>query len=96
MRDRIFFAAGVFDVRAQQLGVEQVGDAQAAASHFVFVGGADATRGGADFYASGSVLRAQFHHAMVGQDDLGAVGDEKVAIDLHSSGAQRGNFFQER
>ena len=33
---------------------------------------------------------------MVGQDDLRAVGDEKIAVDLDSGGAQGAGFFQER
>ena len=37
MRNRVFLAARILDVRAQQLRVEQVGDAQSAASHLVFV-----------------------------------------------------------
>ena len=42
VRDHIFFAAGVLDVRAQQRPIEQIGDAQSAASHFVFISGPNA------------------------------------------------------
>jgi len=40
--DHVLFADCILDVRAQKRGVEQVGDPQAASSHLVFVGGADA------------------------------------------------------
>ena len=80
VRDRVLLAAGVLDVGLEQLEVEQVGDAQAAAAHLVLVGGADAARGGADLHASGGVLRRQLDHAVVGQDDVGAVADEEVAV----------------
>ena len=88
VRDHVLFAAGVFDVRFEQLQIEQVGHAQAAASHFVFVSGADAARSGANLHASGSILGSQFDHAMVGQDHVGAIADEKVAIDLYAGFAQ--------
>ena len=32
---------------------------------------------------------------MVGKDDVGPVGDEKMPVDLHARFAQRANFFQE-
>ena len=95
VRDGIFFAAGILDMGTQQRSVEEIGDAKAPASHFVFVGGADAARSGADFYAAWSVFRAELHHAVVGQNDLCAVGDEEVAIDFYSRGAEGGDFFQE-
>ena len=58
--------------------VEQVGDAESAAGHFVFVGGADAARGGADLDAAGGVFGAQLDHAVVGKDDVRAVADEEI------------------
>ena len=94
MRDRVFFAACVLDVRAQQLRVEQVGDSQAAASHFVFVGRADAARSGADLDAARSVFRPQFHHAMVGKNHLRAIRNKEVAVDFHARGAQGRDFLQ--
>ena len=79
--DGVLLVAGVLDVRAEERGVEQVDDAQAAAMHLVLVGRADAAAGGADLRAAGSVLGGELDHAVVGQDDLGAVGDEELAID---------------
>ena len=96
VRDHVFFADGIFDVFLEKLQVEKIGNAQAAAAHFVFVGGADAARGGADLYAAGRILRGQFDHAVVGQDYVGAIRDEKTAVHLDASCAQRVHFFQER
>ena len=79
--DGVLLVAGVVDVRAQERGVEQVDDAEAVAVHLVFVGGADAAAGGADLCAAGGVLGGELDHAVVGQDDLGAVGDEELAVD---------------
>ena len=55
----------VLDVLLQQLQVEQVDDAQSAASHLVLVGRTDPARGGADLHSSGSIFRRQFDHAVV-------------------------------
>ena len=80
--DGVLLVAGVVDVRAQERGVEQVDDAEAVAVDLVLVGGADAAAGGADLGAAGGGLGGELDHAVVGQDDLGAVGDEElVAVD---------------
>src|SRR6185437_3528973 len=81
LRDGVLLIAGVVDVRAQQCGVEQVNDAEPAAVHLVLVGGADAAAGGADLRAAGGVLGGELDHAVVGQDDLRAIGDEELAVD---------------
>ena len=94
--DGVLFLAGVVDMLLQQCLVEQVGDAEAAARHFVLIGGADAARGGADLFASGGVFGAELDHAVVGKDDVGAVADEEIggctlvsgAPNLQSGGAQ--------
>jgi hypothetical protein len=91
-----FSCAGVFDVGLEEVGVEQVDDAQAAARHLVFIGGADAAAGGADLLTAGRVFGGELDHAVVGQDDLGAVGDEELAIDRDAEVAELGNFFEER
>ena len=54
---------------------------------FVFVGGADAARGGADLDASGGVFSAELDHAVVGKDDVGAVADEEIGGGATVSGA---------
>ena len=79
--DGVLLVAGVVDVSAEERGVEQVDDAEAVAVHLVFVGRADAAAGGADLRAAGGVLGGELDHAVVGQDDLGAVGDEELAVD---------------
>ena len=80
--DGVLLVAGVVDVRAQQRGVEQVDDAEAVAVDLVLVGGADAAAGGADGLAAGRGFGGELDHAVVGQDDLRAVGDEEVAVDF--------------
>ena len=76
-------------VRAQQ-----VDDAQAAARHLVFIRGADAAAGGADALAPGRAFGGQLDHAVIGQNHLGAIGDEELLIDLDAQAAQLGDFLQ--
>ena len=76
-------------------GVQQVDDAQAAAGHLVFVGRADAPAGGADLLAAGRALGGQLDHAVVGQNHLGAIGDEELPIDVDAELAQLGDFLEE-
>ena len=80
LRDGVLFVAGIVDVGAEQVRVEEVDDTQAAAVHLVFVGGADAAAGGSDLGAARGVFGGELDHAVVGQDDLGAVGDEELAV----------------
>ena len=80
VRDGVLLVAGVVDVGAKQAGVQQVGDAQAVAMDLVLVGGADAPAGGADGGAAGRGFGGQLDHAVVGQDHLGAVRDEQLAV----------------
>ena len=94
MCDHVFFAHRILNVLFQQLQIQQVGNAQAASPHLVFVGRTDSTRSGADLDASGSVLRRKFDHAMVRKNHLGAVRDEKIPVDLHTRLAQRAHFFK--
>ena len=49
--------------------------------HLVFVGWTDATAGGADLRSTWGVFRCQFNHAVIGEDDLCAVRDEKLPVD---------------
>ena len=93
--DGVLLRAGGFDVGLEQVGAQQVDDAQAAARHLVFVGGADAAAGGADLLAAGRALSGQLDHAVVGQDDLGAVGDEELLVDCDAELAQLGHFAEE-
>ena len=95
MGDGVLLVAGGFDVGLEQAGSQQVDDAQAAARHLVFVGGADAAAGGADLLAARRALGGQFDHAVIGQDDLGAIGDEELAVDIDAEVAQLGDFLEE-
>ena len=53
--------------------------------HFVFVGRPNAATRGSDFGPTGSVLGGEFDHAVVGQDDLGSVGNEELTVDRQES-----------
>ena len=90
--DGVLLVAGVVDVGAEERGVEQVDDAQAVAMHLVLVGGADAAAGGADGLAAGRGLGGKLDHAVIGQDDLGAVGDEKLAVRASCKAGNAGVF----
>ena len=94
VRDHVFFAAGIFDVRSEQLEIQQVCHPQSTAAHLVFISGTDATGCGADFYAAGRVLGSQFNHPVVGENYMGAVADEDAAIHFYARFTQAADFFQ--
>ena len=93
--DGVLLVAGVFDVGLEQVGVEQIDDAEAVAGHLVFVGGADAAAGGADLLAAGRAFGGELDHAVVFEDDLRAVGDEELAVDVDAEVAQLADFLEE-
>ena len=95
MGDLVLFVAGGFDVGPEQVGAQQVDDAQAAARHLVFVGRADAAAGGADLLAARGALGGQLDHAVIGKDDLGAVRDLELAVDIDAELANAGDFLEE-
>ena len=51
--------------------------------------------GGADGLAAGSGFGRELDHAVVGQDDRGAVGDEEVAVDFDAGVAEFLDFAEE-
>jgi len=57
--DGVLLVAGVFDVRLEQVRVEQIDDAEAVAGHLVFVSGSDAAAGGTDLLAAGGAFRGE-------------------------------------
>ena len=103
VRDCVFFLAGVLDVLLKQLLIEQVGNAQPATSHLVFIGRPDAARGGSNLHPSGSVFARQLHHAMVGKNDMRPVAHEQIglracagALDADTRRAQGLDFLHQR
>ena len=66
-------------LRAEELGIEEVGDADAAAGGLVLVAGTDAARGGADGDLALAAFGHLLHHAMGGKEHVGAVADEEIA-----------------
>ncbi len=79
----------------EEFGAKKVDDAQTAAGHLVFVGGADAAAGGADLLAAGRAFRGQFDHAVIRQDDLGAIGDVELLVDGDAEVAELCDFLEE-
>ena len=96
MGDGVLLRAGRLNVRLEQRGMEQIDYAQAAARHLVFVGRPDASAGGADLLAPRRAFRGQLDHAVVGQNDLRAVGDEEIAVDFDAQLANAADFAEER
>jgi len=96
MRDCVLLRAGRLNVRLEQGGMQQIHDAEAAAGHLVLVGRPDATAGGADLLAPRRAFRGQLDHAVVGQNDLRAVGDEEIAVDLDAQLANAADLAEER
>ncbi len=86
--DGVFLVAGVLYVRAKDGGVEHVNHAETAACGLVFVGGADAARGGANLHAAGGVLCGELDHAVVGQDDVSAIGEKEARADVNAEREQ--------
>ncbi len=83
-------------MRLEQAGVEQIDDAEAVAGHLAFIGGADAAAGGTDFSTAGGAFGGELDHAVVFEDDLGAIsGDEDLLVDVDAEVAQLADFAQE-
>src|SRR5581483_10233905 len=81
---------------SEQVEIEQIDHAQSAATGFVFIGRTDAARGRADFHAAGGVFGSELDHAVIRQDHVRAIADEKIAVDLDSRLAQCRDFFKKR
>src|ERR1035438_4691679 len=95
MGDGVLFSACGFNVSFKQRGVQQVHNAEAAAGHLVFVGRADAAAGGADLLASRRAFGGQLDHAVIRQNDLGAVGYKQLVVDTHAQFAKTRHFLEE-
>ncbi len=80
----------------QLLGVMQVGDADAATRHLVFVGRADAATGGADRLATGSALARLVQGDVVRHDQRRGRGDLQARTHFHAGGFQLGDFLLQR
>ena len=93
--DGILLRAGRLNVRFEQRRMQQIDYAKAAAGHLVFVSRPNAAAGGADLLAPWRALRSQLDHAVVGQDDLCAVGDEEIPVDFDAELANAADFAEE-
>ncbi len=90
--EAIFFGDDVGGFLAEQLGIQQVAHAQAAASHLVFVGGTDAARGRADFVGAARAFGGFVQLAMVGKNQMGAIADVQAAIHVDAGLARAFRF----
>jgi len=61
----------------------------------VLVCWADAAAGGSDGLAARCGLGGELNHAVVGEDDLGAVGDEELVVDGEASFAELAYLVEE-
>jgi hypothetical protein len=76
------------DLLPQHLGIEQVGDADAVASHLRLVRRPDAASGRADLRHACRFLAREVERLVVRQDAVRAVADEEVLLDADAARAQ--------
>src|SRR5262249_55274351 len=83
------YASGFF---TEERGIEELAGAQAAASHFVFVGWADAARRGADFVGATSCFRGFVELAMIWKNQVRAIADVQAAFDIDANLGEHFDF----
>ncbi len=71
----------------------QVGDADAATRHLVFIGRADATAGGADRLAAGGAFARLVQGDVVRHDQRRGRGDLQARTHFHAGGFELGDFL---
>ncbi len=81
--ERPLLGDDVLEAVAEHLGVEQVADPDAPPAGLVLVGRADAPAGraGVEVALALGLLLDAVEHAVVGQDDVGALGDAHVGVE---------------
>ena len=84
----VFFGDERANLFRQRFKIHQVADTQTPAAHFVFISGADAARGGSNFPLAQLLFNRGFQHAVIRQDQMTAVGNEKTALNWSAE-----NFF---
>jgi len=80
----------------QLFGVVQVGDADAAARHLVFIGRADAAAGGADGLAAGGLFARLVQGDVVRHDQRRSRGDLQARAHFHAGRFQLFDLFLQR
>ncbi len=80
----IFFGDHARGFLAEQRRIEQIANAQAAACHLVFVGGADAARGGANLVCAAGTLGGTVQLAMIRKNQVRAVAEVQAAFHVHA------------
>src|SRR5882762_2257726 len=92
LRDTVFFSDNAGGLFAEEIRVEQIHHAQSAARHFVFVGGANAARSGADFIFTAGGFGGFVQFAVIGEDQMGAIADVQAAGDAEMGLFEHFNF----
>jgi hypothetical protein len=90
------FRGESFDASNQDLGPEQVRDANAPARGGGFVGRSDSPQRRPELRVSGGPLPGAVQETVIGEDHLRAVGEEQVVADGDSGRAQRIDLGEER
>jgi hypothetical protein len=94
--DRVLFGNHALQFFAEALGIKQVANANAAAGHFVFVRRADAARGGADLRFAARQFGGAVHFAVIGENHVRAIAEEKPPANVDRTLLQIFQFAQQR
>ena len=82
LQQEIFLRQDLFELAAEDLGLDQVTHADAATTDLVFIGGADTASGGADFAVS-VLLPGQVNRLVPGHDDMQIAVNHQLRVVLH-------------
>ena len=94
--DRVLFGEHALELGAEAIGLKQIANANSTASHFIFVGRADATRRGPDFRFAARGFRGLVHLAMIRKDQVRAIAQEKAAAQFDAGFLEVFEFGDER
>src|SRR6185295_10128437 len=84
------------DLRSESGLVEEIADTQAAPSDLIFVCRTDAARRSSDLSFAELLLDRGFKHAMVGKDQVTAIGNEQPPVDVDAGSFERLRLFEKR
>ena len=84
------------ELRPENIGIQQIGDADAAAGNLVFVARPDAARSGADGDPARPAFAHPLHHAVRREQHVRPVADGQNAGDFHSGRFQRFDLGEQR
>ncbi len=94
--DGDFFRHDGVVLGAEEIAIQEVGHADAAAGDFILIAGSDPARGGSDGDPSGPRFGHFLHHAMGRKQHVRAIADQKPARDRHAGRFQGVDFGEQR